>query len=255
MRLSFLSVAFLSCSCSFSAIADTTNGSATTAAQSTTKPATTTNPHPTNGAAVPSAKSPAATRPATKPIAATAAQPAPPGMRTITLPGRHGRPARTFQVPIHKAGDPEEFKKLDVGIADTSLWFRYFRAGEDAQLKKNDSLAKQYWLQSLTELEKVKTHVTDDLNELVKISALEQALTMAYPKDWSKLEIPQDEVMKQRNEQVNTLYRIAQINDRWVPKGNLLLTKSKERYTIARSAYEKAVADNKKSPPQQPQEQ
>jgi hypothetical protein len=175
-------------------------------------------------------------------VAGTTSVPAK-GQAAFKMAGQRGLPV---QAPTSK-NEPTGFKKLDGAVADGALWFSYFRAGEDAQLKNNESWAKRYWLQSLSEIEKVNSHATDDLDELVKISALEQALTNAYPKDWSNLQMPKDDAMNLRREQMSTLYRIARLNDRWVPKGNLLLTKSRERYMIARRDYEKAVADNKNS--------
>jgi hypothetical protein len=132
---------------------------------------------------------------------------------------------------------------------DSSLWFRYYQAGEDAMLKHDTELEKKYLLASLSELEKVKSTGPGDIMFLVKISALETYLEDLYPFDWTKAEGEDANVMKFRGEQVSTLYRIARINERFTDATDLLRTKSKEHYENVRRDYEKAVATAKQSKP------
>lgn len=60
--------------------------------------------------------------------------------------------------------------------------------------------------------------------------------------DWSKRAGDADEIMNERKEQVDTLLRIARINEHFAPKDDLLCIKSKERYEVAQKAYDKALA-------------
>jgi hypothetical protein len=132
-------------------------------------------------------------------------------------------------------------QKLDLPEADYSLWYRYYQAGEDASITHHDlELAKKYWLAALSELEKSPPSRTD-MFLAIKLSALEKGLQDLYPTDWSKQNGDPDDVLKLRKQQVDTLYRIARVNDRIVPHDDLLFTKSQERYQLARKEYEKAL--------------
>jgi len=137
-------------------------------------------------------------------------------------------------------------QKLNLPIADNSLWFRYYQAGEDASLTQHDpDLAKKYWMAAISELEKHPPAKGADMFLSVRLSALDKGLMDSYPSDWSKQTGDSDEIMKQRKEQVDTLSRIARINEYFAPPDDLLRTKSKERYEIAKQAYEKALAQMK----------
>ncbi len=142
-----------------------------------------------------------------------------------------------------KIGAKRNSGKLELRTPDNSLWFRYYQAGEDASLAHDAVKAKQYWMASLSELEAngAPTAADDDMS--LKLSALEIGLTYGYPEDWSKTDAPQSEKLVMRAEQVSTLYRMAAINSRLVPNDTLLCAKSKERYEIARTAYEKAKSE------------
>ncbi len=135
--------------------------------------------------------------------------------------------------------------KLTLPIADGSLWVRYYQAGEDASVKHHDAeLAKKYWMASLAELEKHPPAKGSDIFLSVKLSALEAGLMNSYPADWSKQSGNADEIMAKRKEQVDTLLRIARVNEYFAPKDDLLRTRSKERYEIAQRAYDKALAEH-----------
>lgn len=137
-------------------------------------------------------------------------------------------------------------QKLNLPIVDNSLWFRYYQAGEDASLTQHDpDLAKRYWMAAIAELEKHPPAKGADMFLSVRLSALDKGLMDSYPADWSKQTGDSDEIMKQRKEQVETLSRIARINEYFAPPDDLLRTKSKERYEIAKQAYEKALAQMK----------
>jgi hypothetical protein len=136
--------------------------------------------------------------------------------------------------------------KLNLPEPDSSLWFRYYQAGEDASITRHDqALAKRYWLAALSEIEK-KPPSRSDIFLSIKLSALEQGLEDLYPKDWSKEKGDPEKVMKLQAEQVDTLARIAHVNNNIVPHGDLLYTKSEERYQQARADYEKALKDSQK---------
>jgi hypothetical protein len=133
---------------------------------------------------------------------------------------------------------------LKLPVPDNSLWFRYYKAGEEADLRHETGKAKKYWMASLAELEKVAPNPSDDLMS-VKLSALEIGLISTYPKDWTTLETSQQEQEHLRDEQVKVFYRMAVINSRLVPGDTLLCSKSKERYEIVKKENEKALLGSK----------
>ncbi len=138
--------------------------------------------------------------------------------------------------------------KLDLPEKNNSLWNRYYEAGEDAIVTRHDpTLAKQYYMASLAELEKHPQTKGSDMFLSVRLSALESGLENAYPSDWSKQRGKSEDVMKQRKEQVDVYSRIARINEYYAPPDDLLRIKAKERYVTVRQAYEKALAATKSS--------
>ncbi len=139
-----------------------------------------------------------------------------------------------------------QYEGLNLPVPDNSLWFRYYKAGEQADLKHDGDTAKKYWMASLAELEKVAPNPSDDLMS-VKLSALEIGLIGSYPKDWTTLDKSQPEKEQLRAEQVKILYRMAVINSRLVPGDKLLCSKSKERYEIAKREKEKSDSKNRDS--------
>ena len=138
-----------------------------------------------------------------------------------------------------------QYEGLNLPVPDNSLWFRYYKAGEQADLKHDVDTAKKYWMASLAELEKVAPNPSDDLMS-VKLSALEIGLIGIYPKDWTTLDKSQPEKEQLSDEQVRVLYRIAVINSRLVPGDKLLCSKSNERYEIAKRERDKSTLDSKK---------
>jgi hypothetical protein len=133
--------------------------------------------------------------------------------------------------------------KLDLPEKNNSLWYRYYEAGEDAAVTRHDpTLAKKYYMASLTELEKHPQAKGSDMFLSVRLSALESGLENAYPGDWTKQRGKSEDLMKQRKEQVDVYSRIARINEYYAPPDDLLRIKAKERYETVRQAYEKALA-------------
>ena len=150
-------------------------------------------------------------------------------------------PGRILPLPVipnTQVGHARQ-KALELPVPDNSLWFRYFKAGEEAGLKHDSDKAKKYWMASLSELERVSPNPNDDLMS-VKLSALEISLIDSFPKNWTNLEGSDAEKQRMRDQQVNTLYRMAVINSRLVPSDRLLCSKSMERYEIAKKENEKA---------------
>jgi hypothetical protein len=155
--------------------------------------------------------------------------------------------------PRYAAQENPNVVALDLpGPQDNSPWFRYYRGGEAALIKHDPEQAKQYFLASLSELEKSRVAVKDAMFP-IKLSALEQYLEGSYPSDWSKdlksngKPLSADEKLSLRGEQVQTLYRIAKINRRFVPPNNLLRTVEEKTYVKARASYVKAKEEKKLS--------
>ncbi|HEY9772449.1 MAG TPA: hypothetical protein V6C81_01425 [Planktothrix sp.] len=134
---------------------------------------------------------------------------------------------------------------------DNAMWFRYYRAAEADLVKHDVTSAKPYLFAALNTLDKQPTSIEkNDMMFAVKLSAVEQYLEGMYPSDWSKpvkdakgKELSEDDTMKLRGEQIATLYRIAQVNAKFVPARDLLRTKEIERYQSANIAYQKAKAE------------
>ncbi len=154
------------------------------------------------------------------------------------------QPAQTSTASINKVATA----KLKLPFPDSSLWFRYYQAGEDASLAKHDDVAKKYWMASLAELEKHPPAKDSDTFLSVKLSALEAGLMNLYPNDWSKEKGDRTEILEKRKEHVALLSRIANINTFYAPPNDLFRTKANERYATAKQAYDKAVAEAKQSP-------
>jgi hypothetical protein len=160
--------------------------------------------------------------------------------------GPTGAPDADEQDVLTKKRPPtastNQIKQLDFpGQRDTSLWYRYYQAGEDALTKNDRDRAKAYLMAALGEIEKHPPDGKKDMFLAVKVSALQVYLTDMYPKDWSTHLSDKDKELDLRKEQVQTLYRVAQMNARLAPPGDLLISKSRERYETARTQYEKLV--------------
>lgn len=88
------------------------------------------------------------------------------------------------------------------------LWMGYLRAGEAAQRKKQNDLAKRYFLGAWSELERSGAHP----HGLGVAAMLEQDLASIYCVDLSKAKGDQHDKLKLREEQVSILGRINRFN-------------------------------------------
>lgn len=167
--------------------------------------------------------------------------------------------SKTVKVPIAIGADGRQILvnitppvrsqvKLKLPVSDSSLWFRYYQAGEEASLTRHDKdLAKKYWMASLSELEKHPPAKGSDMFLSVKLSALEAGLMNLYPSDWSKESGDSDAILSRRKEHVELLQRIANINTFYAPKDDLFRIKANERYALAKQSYDKALAQAKQT--------
>lgn len=132
---------------------------------------------------------------------------------------------------------PASFARDPLGLPtpeDKSPWFRLYVAGEESYEKQDLDTAKKYWSAALRALETDRHPIKhDDIFFTVKLSALEQRFTEAYPKNYDKEQLSDEDRLKLRMEQVETLRRIVNVNYRLVSPRDRLVSASRERYDKA----------------------
>jgi hypothetical protein len=116
------------------------------------------------------------------------------------------------------------------GPKDSSVWFSYYTAGEDALLKGNEAVGKQYLVAALATLETREHLRTDDPFALVRLSALEKCLSDVVEGDAkTKRQSDSPELEKALSNRASVLARIAALNVKILPAGELLRQRSAER--------------------------
>lgn len=173
-----------------------------------------------------SAKSSAPTK---KPVASSTAKNA--GRTENSAPALAAHPS-TF---VPEKSTPVDFCGLPT--TNTSLWYRYFSAGDDAFKKQDEETAKRYFFGALSELEKLNAPQRQDFFFIIRLSMLEQRMETMYKDDLAKISDDKPEKLKLKGEEVQVLDRIANINRKLVRRGNRLLTASIERSEKAREEF------------------
>lgn len=148
-------------------------------------------------------------------------------------------PSKILPVPVFAKSEVGVQKLQLPGPNDTSLWFRNYKAAEDALNKNDKDVAKRYLLNSLAEFEKHPPH--KDMFMLIKLSALEKNLLDFYPADKKLESTDKDELLRQKKEQMDMYYRIARINERYASPSDKFRTFADQRYMTAKAEYEKLV--------------
>jgi hypothetical protein len=159
-------------------------------------------------------------------------------------------------LPAEAQGGPQpQYRTEPTHHHQANLWRQYLDAGVKSEQGGNPQLAKRYYMGALSALEqKSKTRRDVVKGKLdgksyripfssVSVQQLEDKLASMYPTDWSKAPGTASQQLALRQEQVNVLYRVAQLNKAHSGSDSIFADRSEKRYEAAAEALKQAKGE------------
>jgi hypothetical protein len=161
----------------------------------------------------------------------------------------------TSLLPAPAQGGPQPQYRTEPTHHHANPWQQYLDAGMKSEQAGNPQLAKRYYMGALSALEQKSKTRQDVLKSKVdgksyripfasvSVQQLEDKLASMYPADWSKAPGTASQQLALRQEQVNVLYRIAQLNKAHSRSDSIFADRSEKRYEEAAAALQNAKGE------------